>query len=453
MTPLTSQQRALAIGLVLGVTLVAFEMTAVITALPTISDELGGESLYGVALAAYTLADVVSLVATGEMADRRGPALPYVLSLATFVIGLIVAAAAPSMAFIVLGRALQGAGTGGLAPIAYILVQRAFPEDRRSSMFALLSAGWILPSLIAPAFGGLITDLASWRWVFLCIMPFAILVAVLASRPMRAYGPIRSDHAPTRIPIAVVVAVGVGAITFAAQDGRVWVAVPLALVGLAAAGPALRKLLPTGTGRAAPGLAAVIACRLLATAAFLGVDSFVPLAAHYVHGVNALTQGFVIVGGAISWTVGQWWRTGHRGASTAAATRVGFLLLAVGAVITWPVVFESWPLWATFLAWCVGGLGMGLLFNPTSLAAMSYARDGSEGVVSSQIHLADALGFSLMGGFGGGLVAVADRTSWSITNALTVCILAAAALALLGAIIAGRARTASGAGSRSVATS
>ena len=69
---------------------------------------------------------------------------------------------------------------------------------------------------------------------------------------------------------------------------------------------------------------------------------------------------------------------------------------------------------------------MGLLFNPTSLAAMSYATDGREGVVSSQIHLADALGFSLMGGFGGGLVAVADRTSWSVTSALTVCMFAAA---------------------------
>ena len=82
MTPLTSEQRTLAIGLVMGVTLVAFEMTAVITALPTISDELGGESLYGVALAAYTLADVVALVAAGELADRRGPTLPYALRIA-----------------------------------------------------------------------------------------------------------------------------------------------------------------------------------------------------------------------------------------------------------------------------------------------------------------------------------------------------------------------------------
>jgi MFS family permease len=441
-TPLSGQQRALAIGLVLGVTLVAFEMTAVLTALPTITDELGGESLYGVALAAYTLADVVALVVTGEMADRRGPALPYVLSLMTFVVGLGVAAAAPNMGLIVLGRALQGAGTGGLAPIAYVLVKRAFPPDRQSSLFAFLSAGWVLPSLVAPAFGGLITDRFDWRWVFLCIIPFALAVAVLASRPMRAYGPVATEHTPTRIPIAVVAAAGIGAVTYALQDDRMWLAVPLGTVGAVAAVPALRRLLPAGIGRAAGGLAAIVLCRILATAAFLGVDSFVPLAAHEVHGVNALTQGFVIVGGAIAWTGGQWIRTRHPGSSTASSTRVGLLILAAGAVLTWPVVFAGWPLWATFLTWCVGGLGMGLLFNPTSIAAMSYATDGREGAVSSQIHLGDALGFSLMGGFGGGLVAIADRTSWSISGALTACMFTAAAAALIGAVVAGRAHSA-----------
>ena len=204
--------------------------------------------------------------------------------------------------------------------------------------------------------------------------------------------------------------------------------------------PALRRLLPRGTMVAAVGLSAVIACRTLATAAFLGVDSFVPLAAHEIHGTSALLQGFLIVGGAISWTGGQLWRSRHPGTSTAAATRTGFMLLSFGALITWPVVFEGWPLWATFLTWCVGGLGMGLLFNPTSLAAMSYARTGQEGIVSSQTHLADSLGFSLMGGFGGALVAAADRGSWSMTSALSVCMLSAATLAAVGAIVAGRAR-------------
>ena len=65
LTPFTAQQRRLAAGLVLAVMLVAFEVTSVITALPTITDELGGDSLYGVTLAVYTLANLVALVATG----------------------------------------------------------------------------------------------------------------------------------------------------------------------------------------------------------------------------------------------------------------------------------------------------------------------------------------------------------------------------------------------------
>ena len=436
MTELTREQRLLAIGLVLGVTLVAFEMTAVLTALPTITDELGGDSLYGLALAAYTLADVVALVAAGELADRRGPTLPYVISLAMFVVGLVVAAMAPSMWVIVAGRALQGAGTGGLAPIAYILVKRAFPEDRQPSIFAFLSAGWVIPSLTAPAFGGFITERFGWKWVFISIIPFALAVAVLATRPMRKFGPTATDPQPTRVPIAIVAAVGVGMLALGLQAQQWWTALIAITAGLSLAAPALRRLLPAGTGRAAPGLAAVIACRALATAAFLGVDSFVPLAADRIHGVGALTQGFVIVGGAITWTVGQWWRVRRPSQSPAAASRNGFLILALGALLTTPVVFADWPLWATFMTWAIGGLGMGLLFNPTSIAAMSYAVDGSEGVVSSQVHLADALGFSLMGGIGGAMVAVADRGSWSLNAALATCMSTAVVIALVGSVAA-----------------
>ena len=74
--------------------MVAFEITAVLTALPTITDQLHGDSLYGVALACYTLANLVALVVTGELTDRYGPAKPYLASLAVFAGGLIVAATA-----------------------------------------------------------------------------------------------------------------------------------------------------------------------------------------------------------------------------------------------------------------------------------------------------------------------------------------------------------------------
>src|SRR6185295_1512557 len=133
-------------------------------------------------------------------------------SLAVFAGGLIVAATAPTMALVVLGRTLQGAGTGGLAPIAYVLVKRAFPADRQSGMYAYLAAGWVLPSLIAPAIAGAITDGLGWRWVFWLLLPLIPFVAFITVRPMRAYAAggsrvVRHD----RIRDAILAAAGIGA--------------------------------------------------------------------------------------------------------------------------------------------------------------------------------------------------------------------------------------------------
>jgi hypothetical protein len=102
------------------------------------------------------------------------------------------------------------------------------------------------------------------------------------------------------------------------------------------------------------------------------------------------------------------------------------------------VLWSGWPLWATFFGWAIGGWGMGLLFNPTTVTAMSHAREGAEGLVSSQVNLADAVGFSTMGGIGGAMVALSDRTSLSLPGALAVNFALAFALAGVGAVCAGR---------------
>jgi len=201
-------------------------------------------------------------------------------------------------------------------------------------------------------------------------------------------------------------------------------------------------LLPPGVLRAAPGLPAVISCRVLATATFLGVDSFIPLAADRIHGASPTAQGFVIAGGAVSWTIGAWTMGRRPTADVATAVRRGFLVMLLGIVLVVPVLDSSWSLIATFVAWSVGGLGMGLLFNPTTVASMSYSTAGREGEVSSQVQLADALGFSLMGGIGGAMVAIADRTSLRLAGALSTSFALAAALACVGVIASRGARVA-----------
>lgn len=446
-----ARSRALGIGLVLAVTLVAFETTAVVTALPTITDQLHGDSLYGATLSAYMLADIVALVASGETIDRRGLKLPFGVAICLFMSGLIVSASAPTMAIVLVGRVLQGAGTGALAPISYSTVKRVFPAERQATMYAFLSVGWVLPSLLAPALAGIVTDHIGWRWVFLGMLPLGAVIGVftfgalaaVADRPAAAAGTARP---PTRFPQAVRLAGGVGAIVVGLQEARLWLAAILVLAGICVAVPAFRRLAPAGTASARRGLPAIIASRFLATAAFLGADSFIPLAADRIHGARPIVQGFTVIGAALSWSLGAFIAARHPPRHVRHPIRLGFGLIIAGVGAVVPTLHESWPLWATFLGWSLGGLGMGILFNPTTVAAMTYAGAGQEGLVSSQLHLADSLGFGIMGGVGGATVAVADRTSWSLTGALGTNFTLAVACGLLGIAIAGRAHARATAG-------
>ena len=433
--PLDASQRTLAVGLVLSVTLVAFETTAVITALPTIADALHGDSLYGATLAAYMLADLVALVWAGEQADLHGVRRPFLACVGIFLIGLVVAASAQSMTMVLIGRLLQGAGSGGFAPLSYIAVRRAFPAERQASMYAYLSAGWVLPSLLGPVVAGVVVDRAGWRWVFIGIAPLAAAVALLTARAMTHLAPSEAiiDRRPTRLHRAFQASAGVGILAAGLQNKHLLLAAALCVAGIAIALPALRFMLPAGVFRARRGLPAIVAVRFLATATFLGVDSFVPLAADRLHGARPIVQGFVISGAAITWTIGQAVtarRVDRINPGRVSGMGFGFLLLGIATVA--PVLSPSWPLPMVFVTWAIGGFGMGILFNPTTVASMTYADDGREGEISSQIHLADSLGFGMMGVIGGSTVAFADRTSATLQSAIGVNFALAALCAVLG---------------------
>src|SRR4029077_16993449 len=140
-----------------------------------------------------------------------------------------------------------------------------------------------------------------------------------------------------------------------------------AVIGVVLALPSLRRLLPAGLAHVARGLPAAVLCRILATAAFLGADSFIPLAADRIHGVSPTIQGFVIIGASLSWPAGQWFIAHHPDVDPRRAGRWGFTTMAVGLAASLPVLISGWPLWVTFFTWAIGGLGMGLLFNPTTV--------------------------------------------------------------------------------------
>lgn len=432
-------RRALAVALVMATVLIAFETTALLTALPTISDDLRGDRLYGATLSAYTLANMVGLVLSGAAVDRRGPRQPFLTCVVIFIAGLCISSIAHSMPVVLVGRVVQGLGGGGLAPISFVVISRVWTPDRQSRLFAAISAGWVLPSLVAPGLAGWVTHSFSWRWVFIGIIPLAAFVGVLGAVTMRRLPPSDVEHRePARIGSALALACGVGAFVAGIQASRPLSALVLVAVGILGTAYGYSRLMPSEAWRARRGLAAILACRTIAMAAFLGADSFIPLAADRIHGSSPTVQGFVIIGAALAWSLGSAIQSRRADLDVRRAVRLGFGLVIVGVLAVTPTLKETWPHAATFAAWAIAGLGMGLLFVPTSVAAMSYAEPGSEGRVGSQVNLADSLGFAVMGGVGGATVAVSDRTDWPLTHALFANFALAAGLAVVGALIAGR---------------
>jgi MFS family permease len=436
----TVANRALAVGLVMAITANALEAIAVVTAMPAVAESLNGDELYGAAFSAYMLANIVGIVVTSEQADRRGPAGPFLWGVGLFGTGLLVCGLAPTMVVLVLGRVVQGAGGGALNSIVYVAIGRAYARDRQPRMFAIVSAAWVVPALVGPAAAGAITSSVGWRWVFLGLLPVAPALVVLALPQLRRLGaPAEVRLGPSRVPDALVLACGVGLLVGGLALSRPWLGLPLAAVGVAVFVPAARRLLPAGTGRFVAGLPAAVAARLAVNVAFFGADTFIPLAATRLHGASTFVGGLLLTGAAVVWTLGSAYSArvtvqDHRGR----VVRAGFLVLAAGIAMTAPVVWTGMPLVATFLTWCLAGFGVGLVFTTTSAAGMAAAPDGHEGLVGSQLGIADALGFALVAAVGGALVGVADRTSLALAGALAIVFAVSFAAALVGAVFATR---------------
>src|SRR3954462_4322416 len=182
-------QRAVTIGIVLLVTLVAFEAMGVGTAMPALVADLGAVTLYAWPFVTFLAASVLATVVGGRLSDRSGPRAPILLGTLLFGVGLLVAGTAAGMPQLLVGRVLQGLGAGALAVATFVLTAAVYPERLRPPVFGLISSAWVLPSLLGPPVSGLVTETLSWHWVFLGLVPLVAVALALVAPAVRNLGP------------------------------------------------------------------------------------------------------------------------------------------------------------------------------------------------------------------------------------------------------------------------
>jgi MFS family permease len=442
------KRRVLSGGLVLTITLVAFEALAVSTVLPIVARELGGQELYGWVFSAFFLGSLIGIAVVGGTVDRGALGRPFALGLTLFGIGLLIGGLAPSMEILVGARFIQGLGAGTIPPIAYVAIGRSLPEALRPRMFATLSTAWILPGVIGPALAGLVGETLGWRYVFLGMLPFIAVAGVLTHHAIAAVrvpetsaeDEQRAGNAGRRrLPSALLVSLGAGLFMAGLSSGEPLLLVVLVAAGLVAGIPALLRLTPPGTLTARPVLPAAVMLRGVLTCTFFGVDAYVTLALEDGRGLSAIAAGVVLTAATLAWTAGSW--TQARNSErwpTRQFVRVGFLVVIGGLALFSFTLIPEVPVWLAIPTFSIAGYGMGLAYAPLALIVLREAPTESQGTASSALSLMDTLGTAIGTGVSGAIVAAALRSSGDLEMGLAVAFVVSILVGVGGFAISGR---------------
>ncbi|GAB3673149.1 MFS transporter [Angustibacter aerolatus] len=424
----------LSIGVVGLVTLSAFVDRAVATVLPTALGDLGSVSSFGAVAAAPLASYVAALAVSGLWADRLGPRPVVVTGLAAFVVAQVVTATAQGVPVLVGSRLLSGVAEALVDVGLTVLIADVLPDELLPRMYSLLSAAWVLPSVVGPVVAGALTEHAGWRWVFVVPVVAAVPPAVL----LLTSGGLRAPHrapAPTSGRSALTWSLVLAAALTAAglSRGR-WLvllpAVALALVGL-------WRVLPPGTLRLRPGVPLVVAVRGLGGTAFSASTLWLPLVLTLVHGATPTGAGVPLTVVGVFWFAGSWVQ-GHVGGSRPRMLRAGLACLVVGLAGTGLLGFGSLPVWPGLVALAVAGVGVGITTATSSVLIISASAMDERGRAGASAQLVSAAGIGLATAVAGAALA---RTGFH-GGALFVWLSAATTLlALTGLLAATRLRS------------
>ncbi|MGA9883258.1 MAG: DHA2 family efflux MFS transporter permease subunit [Candidatus Acidiferrales bacterium] len=152
-------------------------------ALPYMAGSLGASNDQSTwVLTSYLVSNAVVLPISGWFANAIGRKRFFMTCLVVFTVSSLLCGLAPSLAAIIVFRVLQGAGGGGLQPMAQAILADTFPPEKRGMAFALYGVTAIIAPTIGPTLGGWITDNYSWRWIFFINLPVGILTLFLVYR-------------------------------------------------------------------------------------------------------------------------------------------------------------------------------------------------------------------------------------------------------------------------------
>ncbi|GAB1332419.1 MFS transporter [Streptomyces sennicomposti] len=292
------------IAALLGFTVITIDVSAVNIALPAIRDSLsGGMTGLQWVVDAYTLMFAALMLSAGALADRAGARRAYAWGVALFTLASLACALAPGIGVLVAARVAQGGAAAVVMPASLALVRQAYEDARaRARAIALWTVGGSVAMAAGPVLGGLLTDVAGWRSVFLLNLPVGAVILGLLVRVER------SPRRPAALDAAgqLTAVLALAGLAFAVIEGGHlgWTATPVLAAGAlavvsgwafyAAEARQARPMVPLGmlTDRR---VAVPLAVGFAVNAAFYGGIFLLGLYYQQLRGMSGIEAGLMFV--------------------------------------------------------------------------------------------------------------------------------------------------------------
>ncbi|NMR20269.1 MFS transporter [Cellulomonas fimi] len=433
--------------------LIAIDATILATAVPTIVGDLGGFAQFPWLFSIYLLMQAVSVPIYSKLADTLGRKPVILTGIAIFMIGSVLCALAWSMPALIAFRAVQGLGAGAVQPIAITIAGDIYTLAERAKVQGYLASVWGVSAVVGPTLGGVISEFATWHWIFLVNVPLCVLAGALLVRHLDETVE-RTRHRIDWLGGALLT-----------------LGVSLLLLALLEGGHAWAWTSPVGVGAFALGLVLLVAFVLVERRAeepvlplwvlsrpllrstslvavgvgvvLLGLTSYVPTFVEIRLDASPLTAGLTLAALSLGWPIAAsqsgrlYLRIGFR--STAL---IGASLIVLGAVLL-AFVSRSPSVLALGASCFLVGFGMGWVASPSLIAAQSSVGWGERGVVTGTNLFArsmgSAVGVAVLGALVNGVLDGRDpRDDPALFATSVTWVLVAVAVVAVGVVLAAR---------------
>ncbi|MEN2472339.1 MDR family MFS transporter [Burkholderia sp. GS2Y] len=393
-------------ALLLVMLLSALDQTIVSTALPTIVGELGGLDQLSWVVTAYLLSSTVVLPLYGKLGDLYGRKIVLQAAIVLFLAGSALCGVAQDMTQLIVLRALQGLGGGGLMVVTMAAIGDLVPPDRRARYQGMFGGVYGLATIIGPLLGGFLVEHLSWRWIFTINLPLgflALAVIGIAFRPHTAHVKHRIDYMGAAFLATALTCV----ILFTSEGGsllpwtspQLWMTLVLGLVAIGGfiyeERLAAEPIIPLELFRHRTFVLVSLIGFVVGTALF-GSVTFIPLYLQVVKGSTPSQAGMQLLpmmGGMLAMSVisGRLIsRLGSYRMFPIAGTLIGGIALALLSTLTLDT-----PLHTMYAYMALLGIGLGMVMPVLTLAVQNTVEFRHMGVATSGATLFRSIGSSI----------------------------------------------------------